>query len=199
MDDAPKAPEPELMTRIARELATEQYTFEQVLQRYDIDQEYFANNIATNPFYIRVLADYTQEWHSLGSTHKRLAFAAAAALEEKLPGLAARMGDNRSALSDAVAAAKLFRDLAGIATPAPGAGVSMGEKFSISINFGHHKIALEASPQAEGAGLIEEKVTGTSIQHLPSRQSEKTEIRSISEGETEQAPAGSALPPNHQG
>jgi hypothetical protein len=139
----PVPPEPALMALIARELATEAYKLDEICTRYGISEEYFAEFITDNEYFKRVLKDYTKEWHALGSTHKRLAFFAAAALEEKLPILADRMGSRSSELTDAVNAAKLFRDLAGIAPPSPVSGVASGTPFSISINFGDRKIALE--------------------------------------------------------
>ncbi len=151
MSEAPSPPEPALLTLIARELAQETYTLDQVLDRYDIDQEYFDTAVAPNEFYKRVLADYTKEWQSIGSTHKRLAFAAACALEEKLPVLADRMGSRQSGLADAVATAKLFRELAGIATPvAAAAGANQSERFSINISFGQHKVEMKTVKQIEG-------------------------------------------------
>ena len=170
MDEAPTPPEPALLTLIARELATEAYTLEQILARYQLDQEYFDTFIAPNEFFKRVLAEYTKEWQSIGSTHKRLAFAAAAALEEKLPVLADRMGSRSSGLADAVATAKLFRELAGIATPSPQSGAQAGPGFSIRIDFGSHKVALEAKdiqPVAqEISGIAEGPEAPPQIQHL---------------------------------
>ena len=158
-----KAPEPALLALIARELATEAYTLEQVLKRYELTAEDFETLYAANPYYKRVLEDYTKEWHALGSTHKRLAFAAAAALEEKLPVLADRMGSRSSELSDAVAAAKLFRELAGIAAPAPNTNAQSGTPFSIQINFGDRKVSLETRSVSPGESLLEGQAAGQAI------------------------------------
>lgn len=179
MDEAPKPADPDLLTRIARELATEQYRLEQILRRYDLDQNYFDEQIANNEFFKRVLADYTKEWQAPTSTHKRVALAAAAALEEKLPFLASRMGDPRSGLADAVATAKLFRELAGIAAPAPGIGASTGERFSISINFGHHKVALETRQEPPSAEALSDDTV---------RQIDMQPLRPVSEGASEKPP-----------
>ncbi len=149
MSEAPTPPEPALLTLIARELATEAYTLDQICDRYDIDREYYDAAVANNEFFKRVLADYIKEWQSIGSTHKRLAFAAATALEEKLPVLADRMGSRSSGLADAVATAKLFRELAGIAAPVGSASINQGERFSISINFGQHKVEMKTVKQIE--------------------------------------------------
>src|SRR5579859_2341693 len=138
-----------LMALIARELATEISTREQILDRYsEYLDEARLKDLEANPYFKRVLGDYIKEWHALSSTNKRLAFYAATALEEKLPGLAHSMGDTRSEFTDRINAAKLFRDLAGIAPPSPGAGAQQGPGFSISINFGDRKIAVEAQTQA---------------------------------------------------
>src|SRR5215469_14935716 len=109
MADAPAPLETDLIIKVARELATEQYTEEEVRGRYNCDLE----AVQANPYYRKVYANYREEWESLGSTHKRVAFAASVALEEKLPVLAERMGSRSSELADAVATAKLFRELAG--------------------------------------------------------------------------------------
>lgn len=154
MDEAPKPPETTLLTLIARELATEAFTLDQILVRYDIDQEYYDKAISPNVFFQHVLADYIKEWQSISSTQKRVAFSALVALEENLPVLADRMGSRASGLADAVAAAKLFKELAGIATPAPSTG-QQGNAFSIRIDFGSHKVALDATPVIEEEKLLE--------------------------------------------
>ncbi len=165
VNEAPSPPEPALLTLIARELAQETYTLEQIFIRYDIDREYYDAAIANNEFFKRVHADYVKEWQSIGSTHKRLAFAAAAALEEKLPVLADRMGSRSSGLADAVATAKLFRELAGIATPSSSPNTQSGNAFSIRIDFGHHKIALETIKQIEEPA--EEQAPDMSVLEAP--------------------------------
>ena len=150
------SPHPTLMALIAHGFATELFNRDQILQRYGLD-EAGLQAIEANPYYQRVLQDYTKEWHAPSTTAKRLAFYAQVALEEQLPILAARMGDRQSALSDAVNTAKLFRDLAGIAPPVAGSGVSQGTPFTISINFGDRKVALETKtvPPLEEDKLLE--------------------------------------------
>jgi hypothetical protein len=138
----PSPDETALFIKVARDLATEQSTPEGVCERYSMSMEYL-DEIQKNPFYCKVYATYRTEWESLGSTHKRVAFAAAIALEEKLPVLADRMGSRSSELADAVAAAKLFRELAGIAAPAPGHGGGGGERFQINISIGKSTVQLE--------------------------------------------------------
>ncbi len=175
MSEAPSPPElfkAQLMARIARELAQETYTPEQILTRYDISQEYFDVEIAANPFFQKVHNDYVKEWQSISSTHKRLAFAAAASLEENLPVLADRMGSRQSGLADAVATAKLFKELAGIASPAPSAGAQQGNGISIRIDFGSHKVSLDTiKPEQK---LLDEKPL-----ELPNDSATSAEDRSV--------------------
>ena len=156
MDEAPKpqAPAPALLTLIARHLATEEYTLDQIMERYKFDQDYYDTVVEPNPYFQRVLEEYTKEWHSLGSTPKRIAFMAAAALEEKLPELAVRM-DQRSNLSDVVAVGKLFKELAGIAPPVAGAAAGSGQNFTINIDLGQHRVNLETKAVPE---IVEEKL-----------------------------------------
>lgn len=163
MNEPPVAPEPVMMTLIARDIATEARTLEQSLVHYQIDRDYFDSQIAPNPYYQRVLADYTKEWQSLGSTQKRLAFSALAALEEHLPVLANRMGSRQSALADSVAAAKLFRELAGIAPPTSQPGAGSSTPFSISINFGSHKVALETRPETPSEESLLQTISGEAL------------------------------------
>jgi hypothetical protein len=79
------------------------------------NETYYRSFVVEDPYFKKLLESYTAEWESIGNTNKRLAFHASAALEEKLPTLASRMGDRKEDLQDVVAAAKVFKDLAGIA------------------------------------------------------------------------------------
>lgn len=162
-----------LFVLVARALATENQTLEQLCAQYGFSEEDYRTQIEPNPFYQKVYADYVKEWQSLGSTHKRIAFAAQVALEDKLPVLADRMGSRSSELADAVATAKLFRELAGIAPPAPGAGAPAGERFHININIGETAVKVEAKPvlEIENAPAEGEKVLG-----IPSARSKDSTV-----------------------
>jgi hypothetical protein len=150
---------PQLFTRLAREIVTGARTLDEILDRYDLSREYYDTQVAPNAYFQKLMEEYTKEWQSIGSTHKRLAFAAAVALEEKLPVLAQRMGDHKVGLSDAVNAAKLFKDLAGIAAPAPVQNPGQpGDKFSIHIDFGHRVVNLEAKREEGSTPVVEEKL-----------------------------------------
>ena len=61
MDEAPKVLSPAELAVIARDLAMEAYTVEQILLRYGFDQEYYDTEVAPNPYFQRLLEDYTKE------------------------------------------------------------------------------------------------------------------------------------------
>lgn len=166
MAEAPPPDFATLFVLVARALATEQSTLEELCTKYNFTIDDYRDIIEPNPYYQKVYANYVAEWQSLGSTHKRVAFAAAVALEEKLPVLADRMGSRSSELADAVATAKLFRELAGIAAPAPAAGTN--ERFQININIGKgNSVQLEATPVVENAPTEGEKVLGITSDKRP--------------------------------
>jgi len=171
MSDAPdlsKAPEFTIaITRIARLLATETRTVAQICAEYQFSQDFFDAEIAPNPHFQRVLADYTKEYNALGSTQKRLAFSALVALEEALPVLASRMGDRASDLSDAVATGKLLRELAGIAPPVAAPTAGSGQPFSININFGDSNLKIDAKPTA----LPADPNPPLELEHVPAKNS----------------------------
>lgn len=169
-------PELSVMTQIARHLATETYTLEQICRLFQFDKEYFDTEIAPNPYFQRVLEDYTKEWHSLGSSQKRLAFSALVALEEKLPGLATRMGDPRSGLADAVAVGKLLKELAGIATPSSQPAPGSGTPFSINISFGDSKVALKAIEATEIRSLPEGGSASSPLQQKSGRAQQESPV-----------------------
>jgi hypothetical protein len=135
MDEGATPPDPQLLAVIARKLATDSLALAEILKHYNLTQAYYDQHIAENGYFKKLLEAYTAEWESVGNTKNRLAFHAQTALEQELPVLQARMGDPRSQLGDAVAAAKLFKEIAGIAPPAPGSG-QIAERFTISINLG---------------------------------------------------------------
>lgn len=161
---------PEFLTavaRIARLLATQLRTLEQICAEYQFEQDYFATEIAPNPYFQRVLEDYTKEYNALNSTQKRLAFSALVALEEKLPILANRMGDRQSDLADAVAVGKLLRELAGIAPPTAQPNASANQPFSININFGDSKLKIDAKPVA----ALPDSDPPLELEHVPAKDS----------------------------
>lgn len=122
------------LAKLARELVMNIREKAVVLKEYGLTDTQFQSHIADNPFFQRVLENYTIEWNGALSTHQRLRVQAATALEESLLGIAVRMNSKDEALPAVVETAKLFAKIAEVGEPAKTAG--HGEKFSITINLG---------------------------------------------------------------
>ena len=141
--DWPSAPVPPALTAnqmaaIAREMAMNVRGADVVLRAAGITKGQFENYVVVHPYYKRCYETFVVEWESALSTNKRIAIEAAAALEDTLPYLIARMQDDKEPLNQATETAKLFTKLAG-AGETTGAN-AVGEKFSISIILGPETI-----------------------------------------------------------
>ena len=122
------------LAKLARELVMNMREKAVVLTEYALTEDQFQSYIVPNPFFKRVLENYTIEWNSAGSTHQRLRVQAATALEESLIGIAVRMNSKDETLPAVVETAKLFAKIAEVGETAKPAGHN--EKFSITINLG---------------------------------------------------------------
>lgn len=134
--------DPEKLAKLARELVMNIRERSAVFKEYGLTEDQFVSHIASNPFFQRVLENYTIEWNGALSTHQRLRVQAATALEESLIGIAARMNSKDEALPAVVETAKLFAKIAEVGEPAKVNG--HGEKFTITINMGENtKLQVE--------------------------------------------------------
>ena len=134
---------------LVRDVAVAMEDMPTVLQKHGLNQQQY-DSLATNQFFQRVLEDAVQNWHKPQSTKERVALAAAIALEDALPKIAARMSGAREALADVVETAKLFADLAGLGPKANQLPQQTGEKFSININLGGDRLHIETTRPVEG-------------------------------------------------
>ena len=112
-----------------------------LLDAIHVNWEQFHVHIKTNPFYKRAYETFLLEWESASTTNKRIAIKSAAALEDSLPHLGAKLVDAKESLPAKTEAAKLFARLAGAGEEKK--DYSPGEKFVITINLGNDKIRLE--------------------------------------------------------
>jgi hypothetical protein len=183
--EAPEPSKPALSTNqlaaIAREIATNVYEIPAILEKYDITQAQFAAHVYPNGYFQGLLKSYAAEWESIKSTNKRLAFQAAAALEESLPALAHRMGSKAEDFADAIGAAKLFTQLAG-AGEKPLDTNAQGERFSIQINIGDRTVALTSSELAPPPQNAEVEGGKGPIQLLTDGEGDKGPIQLLTEG-----------------
>ncbi|MBA1914106.1 hypothetical protein, partial [Escherichia coli] len=123
------------LSQIAREIAQDIEQIGAILARHKLTQAHYDFLEKHNKFFKTVLEGEIKNWQSVRSTEARLRLQAQAALEQQMPVIAQRMGSNAEKLADAVEAAKLFADIAGVKA-APGGPVSTGERYQIVIDLG---------------------------------------------------------------
>lgn len=122
------------LIKIAREIAIDHYSVEDILKRYDIDAKLW-DEISHNKRFQDVLRSEIAAWQSASNTKERVELKASAMIEEWLPEAYARMHDEKDTLSAKVELAKLIARIGNLGdTKNDIAG--MGEKFSVTINLG---------------------------------------------------------------
>jgi hypothetical protein len=124
------------LASLAREVAMNMRNLPEILADYGIEPEDY-KQVLTWPFYKSALEAAIIEWNGPLSTNQRIKIQAAAALEDALPSMAARMSHTDETLPAVVETGKLFAKLAGIGEQ--GQRGDIGEKFSITINLGEDK------------------------------------------------------------
>ena len=190
---------------LVRDVAVAMEDMPTVLKKHGLSQQQY-DNLATNQFFQRVLEDAVQNWHKPQSTKERVALAAAIALEDALPKIAARMSAAREDLADVVETAKLFADLAGLGPKANQIAQPTGEKFSININLGGDRLHIETTRPVEGSigeilpdsqrpgdqaalrPIFEGERATLPVQSLSSQTEKQLPVQSLSEGDIENIP-----------
>lgn len=143
-----------MLARLARELAMDIRATLEILKDYNLNKVQYDFLREHNEFFKAALTASTIEWNSAMSTQERIKAQAAAALEDKLPDLAIRMGNKSEGLPGVVEAAKLFAKIAGVGERDVGA-VASGERFTITINLGaDERIIVGASQEVSKAGVL---------------------------------------------
>lgn len=154
------------LTALAREIAQDLYPLPQLLSKYAITQNQYEFLLAHNDYFKNTLASECKDWQSIASTEKRVRLQALAALEDKMPNIASRMGQAAEKLGDVVEAAKFFAKVANVDSTPGGAGGG-GAGFTISIDLGADTritIGPEAAAQAgegpAGTGPVQKTIEG---------------------------------------
>jgi hypothetical protein len=173
------------LARLARELAMDIRATLEILRDYNLNKVQYEFLRDNNEFFKAALTASTIEWNSAMSTQDRIRAQAAAALEDKLPDLAIRMGNKSEGLPGVVEAAKLFAKIAGVGERDVGA-VASGERFTITINLGaDEKIIVGSSQEVPSTGAVK-----TGAGHLPvdaEAQDRTQALRPIAEGQGDNA------------
>lgn len=142
------------LASLAREVAMNMRELPAILADYGIEPDDY-QQILTWPFYKSALEAAVIEWNGPLSTNQRIKIQAAAALEDALPRMAARMSQTDETLPAVVETGKLFAKLAGIGEQ--GQRGDGGEKFSITINLGDDKKLTFEKDVTPNKPLIEQK------------------------------------------
>ena len=135
------------LIKLAREVVQDIFPLSSALARYSLTQSQYDLHVKDNPFFKRITEQYRIEWEATTNTATRLKIKAAAAMEDGLSTLAARMIDKHEDLGKATETAKLIARLAGV--DGADKNASTGEKITIEINLGGDqqiKIEKEAEP-----------------------------------------------------
>lgn len=126
-----------VLAAIAREMAIAIRKPEDILAPFNLTIEQFEHDVQPLAFYKQCYEAFVAEWESAGSTNRRIALQAGAALEQILPKLAARMIKSGETLPAVTETAKLFAKLSGAGEEKK--VEAAGEKFKIIINLGADK------------------------------------------------------------
>ena len=167
--------EPAQIAMLAREMAVAIKDPHLILEAMGVTQAQFDTYVRPNAFYKRAFEAFVLEWESALSTNKRIALQSAAAIEDILPKLSARMSNGQEGLPAVTETAKLLARLAGIGEEKR--NVAEGERFSIVINLGADT-KLQYNETIGGAPVIDLDPTSPS----------PVAIQTISKGPSNESP-----------
>jgi hypothetical protein len=138
----------ERMRVLAREIAMDIYTVEEILQFTGTTSPEF-ERIKETPFFNRLLSSELEAWNGALNANERVKVKAAAAVEHFLPELHTRVLDPQENLNAKVEAAKFVAKLAGMGMDRVNVNDAGGDRFSVTINMGTDKqvkIAKDITP-----------------------------------------------------
>lgn len=142
------------LSHLALQVAMDIAPIEELTRQVGITPEFYDKHVKENPFFKKVLEQYTIEWNSVQKTPDRVKWKAQALIELGLSTLGTRMLDTDEALPAVTEAAKLVSRLAGVDSDK--GGTSPGEKFTITINLG-----------PDNTVTCEKEVEGPEVRALP--------------------------------
>jgi len=132
-----------MLVKLAREIAMDHKELDEILKRYSIGSEQW-NKISNDRYFITLLTQEIEAWHSTNNTHERTKLKAATIIEEWLPEAYHRLHDKQEALPAKTALATLVSRLAGMGGRDAVVEGSPAEKFIVNINLGpQQNIKLE--------------------------------------------------------
>ena len=131
----------EILLRLAREIAMDIHTIEDVLKIHEVTQGQW-DAIRELPTFQNYLRNALQEWNSASNTSERVRLKSLHFVEEALPEFYARAHDKDENLLHKTEILKTVAKLAGL--DKLGTEGSIGEKLSVTINLGSdHQLRVE--------------------------------------------------------
>jgi len=162
------------LVMIAREMAWAVRDPAITLAANNLTQDQFDAFVRPNRLYKRAYETFLIEWEAAGTTNKRIAVKASAALEDSLHVLAARMIDAKENLPAVIEAAKMFAKLAGAGEQTR--ETANGEKFTINIKIGNDQLKFEET--------IGQTIRGPEIPALPEGPGVQPALLTVIPGQT---------------
>lgn len=145
-----------ILLRLAREIAMDIRTTDEILKTYEIDESRW-QLIQQNHTFKGYLRGAIEEWSSATNAQERVRAKALAMVEESLPEFYSRLHDADEALQHKTEVLKTITKLAGLESKPGEAGG--GEKFTVTINLGADqqvRIEKDITPQVTIAADVEE-------------------------------------------
>lgn len=134
-----------MLVQLAREVAIDHLSTENILQLYSISPEEW-DNIKENPRFAQVLEQEILAWQSATNTAERTKLKAGAIIENWLPESNMRLHDQQETLPAKVELAKMISRIAGFDRVEASNAVA-GAGFSVTINLGGgDKVSFDKLP-----------------------------------------------------
>ena len=156
---------------IARELATDRFTFVEIQKKYNLSDAQ-AKLLKDNKLFQDTFKISCTEWQSIKNTEQRVKLQALWGLEDLLPSAVARATDKNEALSSVASIMKNLTDLGGMGGD-KNKNVSNTERVQITINLGTEQIKIDKAKDP-----IE--LNPSEIQSLPEGSGEGTTLQLVS-------------------
>ena len=141
----------DMTSRLARELAIEQYTLPEVLEKLGLSEEFY-EEIARDPAFCAQLLREKDAWNAPENLSDRVKFKAGTIVERWLVEAYGRMHDQRENLTAKTELAKLMAKLGGM--DARAGEMSPTDKFVVNINLGTNKLHYEKVVEAQAIGAL---------------------------------------------
>lgn len=132
----------DLGTRLARELACEQYTLDEILEKLGLSEEFY-EHISADPEFCSQLARERDAWNDPANMNDRVKFKSGTIIERWLIEAYGRLNDPREDLKAKTELAKLIARLGNMGNEKEADALTAADKFVVNINLGTNKLHYE--------------------------------------------------------